>query len=193
MILRNNLVSVFAVKLGICILLRTCHHNVSHQLNSSQVLSSTAATSAITALSPGGVLMQAGTQQAINRKLSLNYINITFWKSWWPWEPEALLTCVKQLNCCWATRWTLSCLGYCLHLLYGNMEVGIIHGKIDRLISFSKVCEVSTEPLIWCCIHLNLVNIIVLSESFIWIFGLALILFQRWYPLMFKESWSIST
>lgn len=45
-----------------------------------QVLSSTAASSAITALSPGGVLMMTGTQQAINRKcvvqLLKNY-NIT--------------------------------------------------------------------------------------------------------------------
>lgn len=35
-----------------------------------QVLSSGAATSTITALSPGGALMQGGTQQAINRKFS---------------------------------------------------------------------------------------------------------------------------
>ena len=33
-----------------------------------QVLTSSAASSAIAALSPGGVLMQTGTQQAINRK-----------------------------------------------------------------------------------------------------------------------------
>ncbi|XP_026549099.1 general transcription factor IIH subunit 1-like [Notechis scutatus] len=43
-----------------------------------QVLSSGAASSTITALSPGGALMQGGTQQAINRK------NLMFWLIWLP-------------------------------------------------------------------------------------------------------------
>ncbi|XP_034541023.1 LOW QUALITY PROTEIN: general transcription factor IIH subunit 1 [Notolabrus celidotus] len=43
------------------------HEMVNYKPNLTQVLSSTAATSAIAALSPGGVLMQAGAQQAINQ------------------------------------------------------------------------------------------------------------------------------
>ncbi|XP_053282909.1 general transcription factor IIH subunit 1 [Pleuronectes platessa] len=45
------------------------HEMANYKPNLTQVLSSTAATSAITALSPGGVLMQAGTQQAINQMI----------------------------------------------------------------------------------------------------------------------------
>lgn len=55
-------------------------------LHSLQVLSSTAASSAIAALSPGGVLMQAGAQQAINRKCIvqlLDNIDITYYDSCW--------------------------------------------------------------------------------------------------------------
>uniref|UniRef100_A0A8C4F5W9 General transcription factor IIH subunit 1 n=1 Tax=Dicentrarchus labrax TaxID=13489 RepID=A0A8C4F5W9_DICLA len=43
------------------------HEMVNYKPNLTQVLSSTAATSAIAALSPGGVLMVAGAQQAINQ------------------------------------------------------------------------------------------------------------------------------
>lgn len=43
------------------------HEMVNYKPNLTQVLSSTTATSAIAALSPGGVLMQAATQQAINQ------------------------------------------------------------------------------------------------------------------------------
>ncbi|XP_030587010.1 general transcription factor IIH subunit 1 [Archocentrus centrarchus] len=43
------------------------HEMANYKPNLTRVLSSTAATSAIAALSPGGVLMQAGAQQAINQ------------------------------------------------------------------------------------------------------------------------------
>uniref|UniRef100_A0A665UJD0 General transcription factor IIH subunit 1 n=1 Tax=Echeneis naucrates TaxID=173247 RepID=A0A665UJD0_ECHNA len=43
------------------------HEMANYKPNLTQVLSSTVATSAISALSPGGVLMQAGAQQAINQ------------------------------------------------------------------------------------------------------------------------------
>ncbi|GLD58792.1 general transcription factor IIH subunit 1 [Lates japonicus] len=43
------------------------HEMANYKPNLTQVLSSTAASSAIAALSPGGVLMQAGAQQAINQ------------------------------------------------------------------------------------------------------------------------------
>jgi hypothetical protein len=42
-----------------------------------QVLSSSAASSTITALSPGGALMQGGTQQAVNR---------TWWATFFPFS-----------------------------------------------------------------------------------------------------------
>uniref|UniRef100_A0A671WR18 General transcription factor IIH subunit 1 n=1 Tax=Sparus aurata TaxID=8175 RepID=A0A671WR18_SPAAU len=45
------------------------HEMVNYKPNLTQVLSSTAASSAITALSPGGVLMMTGTQQAINQMI----------------------------------------------------------------------------------------------------------------------------
>lgn len=43
------------------------HEMANYKPNLTQVLSSTTASSAIAALSPGGILMQAGTQQAINQ------------------------------------------------------------------------------------------------------------------------------
>lgn len=43
-----------------------------------QVLSSTAASSAIAALSPGGILMQATMQQTINRECVTHRLNSTF-------------------------------------------------------------------------------------------------------------------
>ncbi|KAM9377855.1 general transcription factor IIH subunit 1 [Pholidichthys leucotaenia] len=45
------------------------HEMANYKPNLTQVLSSTAASSAITALSPGGVLMQGGAQQAINQMI----------------------------------------------------------------------------------------------------------------------------
>ncbi|TMS05416.1 General transcription factor IIH subunit 1 [Larimichthys crocea] len=45
------------------------HEMVNYKPNLTQVLSSTAASSAIAALSPGGVLMQTGAQQAINQMI----------------------------------------------------------------------------------------------------------------------------
>lgn len=53
-------------------------------MSSLQVLSSTAASSAIAALSPGGILMQAGAQQAINRECVIPSLSdVIYWESWW--------------------------------------------------------------------------------------------------------------
>lgn len=52
-----------------------------HGITFLQVLSSTAASSAIAALSPGGVLMQAATQQTVNRECVTHTHTHTCWKT----------------------------------------------------------------------------------------------------------------